>query len=148
MNVNQYNPFSFLLLTILLMGFLTVSGCNDVTNLPDSSADKDEKPPAVESSNPSDRSYDISIDSEVTVTFSEKIDEGSLNLSFYNPATKAMVHGKANVSANTLTFTPDEPLEINSSYEFFVFEAEDLAGNSLEEVYSIIFHTQDFHTED
>lgn len=139
----QYRHNSSLHLWIIAFALasLTLVGCSD-TPIMSEGESEDQTPPTVVSSEPTDESINVAVDSEVTVTFSEEVDEETLNMSFYNPSTNASVRGTTEVSGSTLTFTPDEPLRSGGSYEMLILEVDDLEGNTLEEAFSLVFHTE------
>lgn len=132
------------LLVLFLITTVGFTGCSDTPflNGQQEEEETDTTPPVVESSEPASGNVDVSVDADVTLTFSEEIDSESVYVSFYNPSSNASVRGSVTVTGNTLTFDPEQALRNSSSYEVLLLEAEDLAGNPLEEAFSLVFHTE------
>jgi methionine-rich copper-binding protein CopC len=98
--------------------------------------EEDLTPPEVVSTSPEDGAVDVAIDTVVTATFSEAIDEGSIVF------TLDGVSGSVSYSDTTATFTPDADLDYGTTYTASI-EASDLAGNPMAEAYTWSFSTQE-----
>jgi parallel beta-helix repeat protein len=78
--------------------------------------------PQVTSAEPRDR--DVPVDTNITVTFSEPMDKGTVNIVIPG------VSGKLSWIGERAVFLPDEPLDHDRKYSIAV-EGKDLAGNDL-----------------
>ena len=103
-------------------------------------------PPEVSSTNPLNDAVDISSNSTVTATFSESMDETTINettftLSQGGTAVSGTVSYDGN--SNTATFKPSDNLALGTPYTATVTTgAKDLAGNALTDDYSWSFTTE------
>jgi len=100
--------------------------------------------PVIVSTNPSDLTQGVSVNSAVVANFSEAMNATSLN-----PATFTLSNGSQSIEGmvttenGTATFSPSEPLEYGTSYFATVtVDAMDLAGNSLESPLNWQFSTE------
>jgi hypothetical protein len=92
----------------------------------------DTTPPTVSSTNPRSNQRGVWITSTISVTFSEKLNGSSVNnLTFY--VNGSIIDGSISSTNNkTFTFTPDNPLNYDSSYTATVTTGvKDLAGNNM-----------------
>jgi hypothetical protein len=97
--------------------------------------EEDITPPEVVSTWPMDGAGDVAIDTVVTATFSEPIDEGTIVF------TLDGVSGSVSYSDTTATFTPDADLDYSTPYSASI-QASDLAGNPMAEAHTWSFTTQ------
>jgi hypothetical protein len=77
------------------------------------SAQRDTTGPAITNIVPASNSTDIAIDSNIVITFDERI-SGTSSIILYNGTTA--IDGSASIAGNTLTFTPSLDLENNIRY--------------------------------
>jgi hypothetical protein len=101
----------------------------------------DTTPPTVYSNSPADGATGVSINSPITVTFSEAMATGTMNGSTF---TVNGVTGTVNYDqpSKTATFTPSSPLAYSTSYTANVStDVTDLAGNHMAAPYSWTFTT-------
>ena len=106
----------------------------------------DTTPPAVDSVLPADSATDVAVDTEVTWTFSEDIQQRDITAGNFNIVddTGTEVDGELAYNPNTfeVTFTPDANLANNTTYLAFVSgEVRDMAGNSMGDNYRTSFTT-------
>ncbi|MBN1807469.1 MAG: Ig-like domain-containing protein [Planctomycetes bacterium] len=99
-------------------------------------------PPFVIDVSPSDGGTGVSVDTDISVTFSETMDPATINPSSF---TVSGVSGA--IVCETLgmvaTFTPDSPLAAGTLYTVtLTTEVADSAGNSLTSDYTWSFETQ------
>ncbi len=103
------------------------------------------RPPTIVRSDPRKGRTDIALNVSITVVFSEPIDAGTANLnSIYLLKGGNRVSGSVAFADNswTVKFTPDKPLDAQSSYELIVTPGiRDLDGDTLEGSYSDAFVT-------
>jgi hypothetical protein len=102
----------------------------------------DNMPPRVLSTVPADGATNVSVGTNLQITFSERINEQSLSGVILTPNPG---DGVASWSADgrTVTFDPDQDLEDDTQYTLVLPQGavEDLAGNPLAESYSATFTT-------
>lgn len=89
---------------------------------------KDTIAPKVESISPADGASDVALNSKVTVTFSEDIAEGSLELAV--SAGGNAVEGALELDGDTATFTPGADLPESAEVQISVTAYADAAGNA------------------
>ncbi len=128
----------------MLMVFAMLTGCGGSsggsgTNAPDTTV------PTVSSTFPTDGATDVKVNSVISVTFSEEMDDATITsatLTLEDAASNA-VGGSVSCSGTTATFTPGANLDFNTTYTLSVSTgAEDLAGNALEGESSLSFTTE------
>jgi len=96
--------------------------------------------PTVVSTTPTDSDTTVAMSSEISVTFSERMDPGSLveGVLLLEPS----VAGSTSATATTVTFTPTDGLDTNVTYTATVAtSAQDTAGNNLATPYVWQFRT-------
>jgi hypothetical protein len=107
----------------------------------------DVRPPALESSSPTDGSVNVSTSSVFKLTFSETIDPLSLgdDAILVSPDPGPGTPYWSN-NGKTLTFDPDDPLADDTQYTILIPQGaiNDLAGHGLEESVTIQFTTGAF----
>jgi len=96
-------------------------------------AGDDTTEPTVVSLTPSNGAEDVPVDTTLTITFNEPVQAGEGDVILYQGDTVVETFAAADGDflGNSVTFTPDEPLELETAYHVIV-EAdafEDLAGN-------------------
>lgn len=101
----------------------------------------DQVAPDVESTDPADGETDLENVPEVTVTFTEDVNEDTVDGSSFRLNKGAeLVTGSVDASGDTATFTPAAALECSSTYTGLVTTAiEDLSGNRLASNYAWTF---------
>ncbi|MCP4091781.1 MAG: Ig-like domain-containing protein [Gammaproteobacteria bacterium] len=105
----------------------------------------DNTPPMVGTRTPGPDDTDVSIGTSVTVTFSEELDEDSLNDGSFFLTASPPISATVSYDPGTLTatLTPESPLAYASSYTVFLTSGiVDLAGNSLESLVNWSFTTE------
>lgn len=104
----------------------------------------DTEAPTVQSSTPEDGATDVAPQTDVTASFSEAMDSGTLNgnsvtLQHENGTN---VPGTVDASGSSVTFIPDSDLEFDTQYSFTISTAAaDPAGNTLQAPYTATFTT-------
>ena len=102
--------------------------------------------PTVIDNTPPDGAVDVSTTTTVTVSFSEPMDEGTINTGTFElrDAVSSLVPAAVtyNSGTNTATLTPTAPLNPEAFYTATVDGATDLAGNPLSIAYSWSFTTR------
>jgi hypothetical protein len=101
--------------------------------------------PTVTLTNPEDNEVDVPLDQTIAFTFSESIDQSTINASSFElKQGETVVAGEITFDANTVILTPFEDLEANSSYSASITTAvKDLAGNAIAAIKTITFTTID-----
>lgn len=90
----------------------------------------DTSKPTISSVVPSSNASGVTVNTEVTITFSERISERSVVRLYNHSAGGLTVLGTVNVADNVLTFTPDEPLRGDTQYRIEIrWNIVDLVGN-------------------
>lgn len=101
-----------------------------------SSSSDDFTSPTVKSTDPNDGDSNVPLDTDVTVTFSEKIDQDTLDdgsLDIFNLDTGIDPGVNANPSSKSVTYTLDRQLEPGTRYEAQLdFNIQDDNGNYLD----------------
>jgi hypothetical protein len=107
---------------------------------------EDNTPPALVSTNPFDDGKNISVNTVVTFQFDENLDPNPnnatvtfLNSSGINP--QPVVH-QLTVNEDTITLTPDAPLDNDTLYYVSVDSVQDSNGNVIPDKLSISFTTE------
>ena len=102
--------------------------------------------PTVESTSIADGARGVDIDTDISVTFSEAMNESSINTSTFVVTTgSTTVSGSVSYDSRTLTatFNPSSSLSYSTAYTVTLDSAvEDLAENSLESDYSWSFTSE------
>lgn len=103
----------------------------------------DTTPPLVISTSPSNLAVNVAINTNITVTFSEKIDSSTINQETFTLRKGTIpVIGTVQCSENTATFKPSLALEYSTTYTAeLTTGAKDLAGNPSAEDYRWSFIT-------
>jgi Bacterial Ig-like domain len=95
----------------------------------------DNTPPTVSSESPARNASNVALNSPVSVTFSEAMNNSTLSTATFTlrpAAGGANVAGTVNVSGNTATFTPSTSLDGNTQYRATISSVvTDAAGNAL-----------------
>jgi len=104
---------------------------------------KDTTPPSIIASTPSCGAIDVSLNTAMSVTFSEPMDPASLQIiPFKISDGENEIGGKISYSGVTATFIPDAELEQNKTYSATIStNPTDLSGNNLQETFSCSFTT-------
>jgi cbb3-type cytochrome oxidase subunit 3 len=106
----------------------------------------DDETPYIISVNPLENAQDVSLSSDITIEFSEIMNEISVELAFsYTDGSRAFDYknGIFTWNGNTTIFTPNEPFEYETSYTVTLSTfAGDIAGNPMSGPFSWIFTTQ------
>jgi parallel beta-helix repeat protein len=88
----------------------------------------------------------VPVNTPITITFSETMEHESVESAF---STSPSTVGRYSWSGNTMTYTPNSNLEINTMYTVTVgTDAKDLAGNNLQSPYSWQFTTTSLEPSD
>ncbi|MBI5206231.1 MAG: Ig-like domain-containing protein, partial [Candidatus Firestonebacteria bacterium] len=118
---------------------------DDAGNVSGSKSDSiilDTTRPIVISTNPLSNAINLSINTNITATFSEDMDSSSINLSISGGVTGIVSYDKNN---RTATFTPSGPLAYNTEYTATITTGvKDLAGNAIASNYTWSFTTVQF----
>lgn len=101
--------------------------------------------PEVLSISPADNAKDVDEDAVIRATFSEPMNESTINNSTFIVRRQGRtVSGDFSFSNNTVTFTPNRDLRENRTHTVTITTGvEDLAGNALESEVSWNFRTED-----
>jgi hypothetical protein len=99
--------------------------------------------PIVTLSNPADLSLDVTLDHTIIATFSEAMDQTTINaFSFTVKQGLTPVSGAVTYTGTTATFTPTNKLSNNKLYTVTITKAvKDMAGNALAANYTVKFTT-------
>lgn len=103
--------------------------------------DNDLTLPTITETEPKNGSADVRLDAKISITFSEKMDEISVQGAF---KISPSVNGTFSWNGSTVTFTP--ALELLSGTDYIITidkGAKDMHGNSLSSTYSFSFRTTD-----
>jgi len=101
-------------------------------------------PPTVIASSIADNATNVSLNSTLTITFSEPMNNGTLILANFQvrDPTLALVPGTVSFIGNTMTFTPSAPLAASTTFTATVTTGvTDVAGNALAVNFVITFTT-------
>ena len=100
-------------------------------------------PPTISSSNPSNGTTGVAVNTAISATFSEAMDSSTINTTTFTvKAGSTAVPGTVSYSGNTATFTPTGSLAYSTSYTATVTTgANDAAGNALASNYVWTFTT-------
>ena len=102
----------------------------------------DNTAPTVLSTSPTDMADNVTIITDVSVTFSEQMDASTVDNTTFTVADGGPVTGTVSYSGTTATFTPDDPLELSTTYTATVSTGvTDKAGNALAQDYTWTFTT-------
>ncbi|RKX74629.1 MAG: hypothetical protein DRP87_16460 [Spirochaetes bacterium] len=132
----------FIPIVVLLLAVLLFTGCPPMElrkfieeRVEEANKGHDTSPPEVISISPLDGAKDVERELNITATFSEEMDEATIN------TTTFLVEDGANAISGTVsynssskkaTFTPDNPLELLKTYFVTITTGvKDLAGNGL-----------------
>lgn len=121
----------FLSLTLLLV--LSCGG-DDPPN-----GNNDTSPPTVLTTIPVDNSINFSVNSNIVITFSEKINQATATST--NIILNPPVNGLITVNDSVITYKPSTDLAYNTDYIVTIANITDLAGNKLASNYSLSFRT-------
>jgi len=89
--------------------------------------------PTIVSVTPANNATGVSVGTSIVATFNEQIDQTSQPRMSGGGVT---VLGTYSVSGNTVTFTPDAPLQGNTQYRFDLYYVSDVSGN----INQAVFH--------
>ena len=98
----------------------TNSNIKDSTVIQNPPSNGDSEPPTVVSVDPNDNQNNVPLDTEIKVTFDEKMDENTLDdgsLRIFNLDTGVDPGVNANPSSKSVTYTLDKQLEPGTRYE-------------------------------
>lgn len=105
----------------------------------------DEIAPAVASISPDDAETNVSLDSNIEITFSEPIDLGSVSdntIKLTTPALANNIQLDVTIDGNVMTLNPTVDLEHSSEYTLWLGTGlKDVAGNGLEAEFESTFTT-------
>ena len=104
----------------------------------------DTTPPTITANNPANNAPNIAIDTNVQVTFSEPMNNSTINSTTFRVNAGSDIAGQIayNSSNYTATFTPSAQLNYNTDYTVTVSTgAQDLAGNAITGTYTFFFST-------
>lgn len=95
----------------------------------------DTTPPTIQSKSPTNNEQNVSINTTLSVTFSEAMNPSSINSStFVLSLNNNVINGSYSYSNNTAVFTPSNNLNSSTTYTAAVgYLVEDLAGNNMEQ---------------
>lgn len=97
-------------------------------------------PPIVRSTDPIDKSDGVEVDASIKITFSDDMDESSLNN--LTVQVNNNTAGEITYSNKTATFTPIEPMEYSTRYTVVLSDQiEDENGNKMKGGYTFSFTT-------
>ena len=97
-------------------------------------SESDTTPPDVTENTPTGESVPVS--TKVTITFNEPMNRGSVEYGFSIYDSKEFrVSGEFSWEEDTMTFTPSSNLDYGTNYFVGLYDARDLAGNSLYKYY-------------
>lgn len=100
--------------------------------------------PAVESTNPVDKSMGVPLSKIITVTFNEEINPATLTDRSFTIQGLSPVTGSITYSGKTATFKPANPLMANVTYTGKITTAvKDMMGNAIQEDYIWTFSTDE-----
>jgi flagellar basal body-associated protein FliL len=112
---------------------------SDVIPNPFSFETKDLTPPEITGNSPVDDAVDILCNCDITITFSEEMDESSVE-----NAIQVTFDHDTSWNGNTLTITPDADLDYSTEYTVSVkTTAKDAQGNNLATKYTFSFTTEE-----
>ncbi len=100
----------------------------------------DTTPPEIQSTNPQNGATNVSVDSDVTIMFSELIDtSGVTSASFILPDGITFT-----LTDTSITFFSSNPLEYDTTYSFIIQKEyiRDLFGNTMTKDYEYVFSTE------
>jgi len=126
-----------MILSAAVIGLMFLISCGDGDNpIP-----SDTTPPTIVAVDPDDGADNVHVGTAITVTFSEDIDQSSIN------DTTFIVEGVAGTIAygsRTATFTPDADLDVTTTYTIVITTGvADIAGNHLAGTFISSFTTGD-----
>lgn len=105
--------------------------------------EQESEPPVVDSNNPDDGATNVPVNTNITATFSESMNEASVDAAFTVSQNGSNVAGDVTFDGNTATFNPDNNLNFVTSITATIStNAQDLAGNNLESNFSWSFTTE------
>jgi hypothetical protein len=134
--------------TITLDGTAITDGNNTATSVPFLSITGsfwvDTVAPSVVSVSPDFSATDVAISTNVTVTFSEPMNQTSVNNAFSLTYDTSQVPGSLNwINSSTVAFDPNSNLAFDTEYSVNITTgAEDLAGNNLLSAFASTFTTE------
>lgn len=136
--------------TVTLLAFAT-AGCleseepdiqGEITPTPPPS---DTTPPSITGTNPANGASSVGMSSNIVVNFSESIDVNSVQSGDIRVTVSGQdsVSGSISSTPNSITFTPDQVLDAQTSYTVEVGpNIADLAGNTMSSAYMFGFETE------
>lgn len=124
----------------------TITGANDTSGNPMASnfvlsfTTRDLTPPEITNTDPADDAEDVWVTSDISFTFSEPMDQGSVE----GAISTSINYGKPQWSGNTMTLSPTSDLLYSRSYTVTIGTgATDAAGNALAPSFTLNFKTEE-----
>lgn len=143
-NHNQFiNHRRIGLVGVFILGILSILGSGGGGGGGDQVTDI--IPPTVTSTIPVNGAMDVSVNIVVTATFSEDMDDSTIDTSSFTLSSNPVTQGTVNYdpSTRTVTFTPDAYLDVSTLYTAVISnDVADLAGNQM-----VDNHTWNFTAE-
>lgn len=138
------HPIRKLLLLPILISFFAVTSSFNESGMPSSGL-----LPKIVSTTPAPNATHVDVVSLITATFSEPINESTLNNSTIIVTGGGTVSGNISYSDNKVTFKPSSDLRKNTTYKVTITTGvEDLAGNALENEVIWTFETDEDDDDD
>lgn len=141
--------------TILKLAFIAtclclMASCGDDKDSPAPKNEEEEEvdttSPTISSVNPEDGATDVSISSNITITFSEPIDLNTVTdntVKLNTPAFSNNIQATVTISGNLMTINPTEDLEPDSEYTLtLTIGLADAEGNNLASDFTSTFTTE------
>ena len=99
--------------------------------------------PTVSSTSPAGGATGVTIDSVITVTFSEPMDASTIETSTFivRDGNNNIIDGTVSYNDSTATFTPLNNLEYSTTYTVTITGVKDLAGNAMDPDFTFSFTT-------
>jgi fibronectin type 3 domain-containing protein len=125
------------------MSFERSYGSSDVLEIKISTGDQDTVPPTISSCSPANGATGIAIGTTIGMTFSEAMNQGSVEAGFsFSQAGSPLTGSFSWGSTSAMTFTPSSLLSFSTDYVIKLStSAKDLAGNALTSSFSSQFTT-------
>ncbi len=109
------------------------------------SDDSSDSAPTISSVSPSDGATDVSIDTTITATFNEDMDDTTITTSTFTVSDGTNhVNGTVSYTAGTATFTPDNHLDEGGNYTATITtDVKNQSGDALDSDYTWSFETDE-----